>query len=75
VFCKDCRDHLLSDVAASRGFPGIEATVVMLKVCVSVLCVCVCSCGACEASEGAYGCDRRGEQDFEIHNGGWRSAL
>ncbi len=43
-------------------------------VCVCV-CVCVCSCGACEASEGAHGCDRRGEQDFEIHNGGWRSAL
>jgi hypothetical protein len=32
VLCKDCRDHLLSAVAASRGFPGIEATVVMLKV-------------------------------------------
>ncbi len=40
VLCKDCRDHLLSAVAASRGFPGIEATVVMLKVCVS-MCVCV----------------------------------
>lgn len=39
VLCKDCRDHLLSAVAASRGFPGIEATVVMLKVCVS-MCVC-----------------------------------
>jgi hypothetical protein len=41
VLCKDCRDHLFSAVAASRGFPGIEATVVMLKVCVSMF-VCVC---------------------------------